>query len=264
MRAGFSDYTLVVGCDERTQEQLRGTWPTWRRYRPELLNQPMVVICDARLSPDPDWWRKRLHWLDHPAWRPFLWDWPAPDDGITREVSQRERMLTAFIRVARVISTAWYLKIDTDVVATAGGPVILPEWVAKTDEGVPALVASAWGYTKPGDFVDDLQDWADKLPQLRCFKRLDLPSGRGIKRFRHPRICSWICLINTGFGLLANQLSPHPNPLPAPSQDTYHWYVAARRGDRIQRVSFKRLGWHTYSKNAAREDVIRGLMEGDG
>lgn len=224
----------------------------------------MRVICDGRLSPDPDWWRRQLHWLDHPAWKPFVWDWPTPEDGIAREVSQRERMLSAFIRIAPAITTSWYLKVDTDVVASAAGPVIDPEWLARDSKGaIPAIVASPWGYTKPGDWVDDLQDWADKHPELDAFPRLDLPSGRGQRRFGHPRICSWICLINTAFGNICNQLAPPPGPLPCPSQDTYHWYIAARRGERIERVRFKRRGWHTISSDRVRAEMVKSLIEGE-
>lgn len=181
-----------------------------------------------------------------------------------REVSQRERMLTAFIRIAPAINTAWYLKVDTDVVVSAAGAVIDPEWLQRDASGaVPSLVASPWGYTKPGDWVDDLQAWADQHPQLQQYPRLELPSGRGQRRFGHPRICSWICLINTAFGVLANSLAPPPGPLPVPSQDTYHWYVAARRQERIQKVRFKRRGWHTISKDRVRAEMVRTLINGE-
>ena len=52
------DFTTVVGVDEAHLEELRLTWPTWARHRPELLVQPLLLVCDGDRT--ESFWRARL------------------------------------------------------------------------------------------------------------------------------------------------------------------------------------------------------------
>ena len=114
-------------------------------------------------------------------------------------------MLAGFVQVpARDARTPWYLKIDTDVVATGAGEWIRPEWFQPDERGeTPVFVASPWGYSTPRYVMDLLDDWADGVPALAA------PDGR----------------------------------LPCPSQDSYLSYCAARLGCRTLRVRMSNYHW---------------------
>lgn len=252
-----TDFTIVVGVDERTSSQWQGTWPTWRRFHPDILDRPLLVLADAWCG-DTDFWLRRLRWLDHPAWSLALWDWPNGDR--TREsmadVTQRERMLTAYVKIpGAVVETEYWCKIDTDAVATAAVPWVDPDWF----RGNPAIVASPWSYTKPAAWLPRLDEWAKGV---ELFSALPPPAvgvvDPAARTHRHPRIASWICFVDTIWSGRVAQYAP--DRLPVPSQDTYHWYCAARRGDRIRRVKFKRFGWTNVSPARRRAELVAFLM----
>lgn len=250
----FLEFTTVVGCDARYCKQFAMVWPTWRRYKPEILASPLLVVCDAAAG-GQSWWRRRLDWLDHPDWRVVLWDWPGRQAGRSDAVSQRERMLSAFVYApCEHVQTRYWLKLDTDAVATAPGAWFDREWFA----GSPALVSSPWPYTKPGVWIDRLEEWGDGHPQLGAFASLGLRSPPGAATFRHARIASWLCFVRSDFGRLAASYAP--KRLPVPSQDTYHWYVAARRGERITRRRMKDYGWAPIHNDGRRRRLIDEVM----
>ncbi|NUQ65972.1 MAG: hypothetical protein HUU20_26220 [Pirellulales bacterium] len=243
-------FTTVVACDVRHCDQLAMVWPTWRRCKPEIAASPLLLVCDARAGGEA-WWRRRLDWLDHADRRIVLWDWPR-GEGIGREaVTQRERMLTAFVHApCKYVDTPYWLKIDTDTVATAAGPWYDPAWFAEA----PALVASPWGYTRPGVWIDQLEAWADRHAQLGLFEPLGLRVASGAGAVRHRRLASWLCFVNTAWSRLAASYSPQR--LPVPSQDTYHWYLAARRGDGIVRARMKNFGWASIHNDRRRQWLV--------
>ncbi len=261
--------TTVVALDNHTERQLRGVWPTWRLHKRELLARPMIALCDYAIGDDRVW-RHRLKWLDHPNLHLFSWDWwidgrrvdgrstrgykqPATvPDGMT----QRERMLTAFVHLApQVVETPYWCKIDTDVVATNSEPWIDPAWFASQ----PALIASPWGYTKPAHWPGTLDRWGDGIEDLRRHPGLGLPEPKPDQQtIRHKRIASWVCLVNTIWSRYASSLSP--GRLPVPSQDTYHHYVATRLGSGIVTARMSRRGWRTVSSDRRRARLVEEVL----
>ncbi len=249
--------TLVLGVDERTVRQLEGVWPTWRLYLQQWLSWPVLFICDAKAG-GADYWNRRLAFTKPLGeWALALWDWPTLDidaEGMT----QRERMLTAFVRVPpAVIETRYWLKLDTDVVATAQFARCLPGWF----QDRPALVASAWHYTKPATWPALLDDWADTVPALNHpgMRRMDLPPVEpGQETIRNKRIASWCCYVLTAFSKIAADCAP--DRLPIPSQDTYHHYIAYRRGDPIQKVAFKNMGLACITSDRRRKRLVDEVL----
>ncbi|NQU12082.1 hypothetical protein HQ590_14905 [bacterium] len=248
-------WTLCLVLDQRTLGQLRGVWPTWCRHKPEIQDHRLVVICDWAAGNDR-WWRHQLRWLDHPNLTIVGWDWPASDDSEMGAMTQRERMLTAWVRVPpMVVNTDYWLKIDTDVVATRSGPWVLDEWFADK----PAIVAPRWGYTKPATLPGDLDRWARTVPALKPLRSLDLAEpDPGQKRIGHRRICSWFCFVDTLFSRTAADYAP--GRLPVPSQDTYHWYVAWRCGEGIRRIKPKNHGWKTVNSDRGRARLVTEVL----
>ncbi len=83
-------------------------------------------------------------------------------------------MLTGLVFAAQEVETPWYLKIDTDVVATPCRRWLDPRWFEPDAKGRPcAFIASPWSYTKPAEWIDRLEEW--KSPSLtEALKAFDL------------------------------------------------------------------------------------------
>jgi len=253
------DYTTVLAVDKETSRDLRGVWPTWRMLKPQLLQHPMLVICDAQAG-DTIYWEHRLRFLrEHPRLRLVQWDWPNQDDSDLANMDQRERMLTAFVKVPpAMVETPYWLKIDCDVVAHAPGDFIKLQWFAPGQ--YPSLIGPGWHYTKPATLPGILDRWAATIPQLAPFPALNLPEPEPDEEIiATKRVCSWFMFISTAFSKLAADLCP--GRLPVPSQDTLHWYIAQRRGDNIIRHQFRNDGWQTISGRRRREALIAKVIE---
>ena len=154
----LGEITLVLGLDAAHLEELRWTWPTWMRFKPELREMPALVFYDpAQIVPE------RVSFIhQHPNVRWVPWEMPAAGN-------QREKMITGFVQVpAREVQTPWYLKLDTDAVATGPGPWIKEEWFLPSGRGRTATMVSAkWTYSKPHDVIQRLDEWAKGLRRLR-------------------------------------------------------------------------------------------------
>lgn len=248
------DFTTVVAVDANHLEDLRLAWPTWRKHKPEILERPLLVIADAMAGDARDW-RLRLAWLDHPSRSIALWDWPNRDDSEMAGVTQAERMFTAFVHVPpAVVTTAYWMKLDVDTIATSHGDWLQKKWFRDR----PTVIASPWGYTKPAKFVDDLNRWARGVSGLSELDEKHRVTDPAARHFRSPRWCSWLAFLDTTWSRYASGLAP--GRLPCPSQDTYHWYIADRRGDRVVTAKMKRHGWNNCSGRRRRQQLAREAL----
>ena len=243
---GF-DYTLVVGVDQRHLKQLELVWPTWIKHKPSLLKQPMVVFYDRDCVKEQDVTKV----VRHPNLRTCSW----PPDGVTYQGDtntkwhhpQRYKMLAGFVHVpALTVETPYWLKLDTDVVATGQDDWINPEWFI----GDPGIVAHRWGFTKPPEQMQQLDAWVEKFRNdmhLLYFKpALNLVPEPGASKVNHPRIISWCGFFSTLVTRLAAGFANRTIgecQLPVPSQDGFLWYVAKRMEFRIVRTIMKDKGW---------------------
>lgn len=244
--AGF-DYTLVIGVDERHLHQLSLVWPTWIKHKPSLLQHPMVVFYDRDCVKE-DAVTKVVR---HPNLRLCSW----PPDGITYQGDpnskwyhpQRYKMLAGFVHVpALTVETPYWLKLDTDVVATGKDNWIHDEWF----KDLPAIVAHRWGFTKPPEQIQLLDAWVaqykHKLLLLAGKPAVDLKPEPGASKVNHPRIISWCGFFSTWLTRLASGFASTTvgeYQLPVPSQDGYLWYVAKRLDYPIVRTIMKDKGW---------------------
>ena len=260
------DYTLVVGVDDFHLRQLAVTWPTWKRHKPSLLKHPMLVFYDR------DQVREEhvRAVVDHPGMTAV--EWPRTPDvtyaGGDDKWSdpQRYKMLAGFVYVpAMRVSTRYWLKLDTDTVATGRDDWIDDEWFADS----PAIVCQKWSFTKPPDQMLKLDEWAERseIPAFKGTAPLRLAPEPGWSRVRHKRIISWCGFFKTSMteaAACAAVWSCGVGQLPVPSQDGFLWYWAARCELRIKRLDFKSRGWEHWSSNgnvraAAERAMNRGL-----
>lgn len=253
------DFTTVVGVDAAHLEQLQLVWPTWRRHKPDLLKHSMVVFYDVMQVSGADVYRS----VDHPDLQAVPWGehvYRGGDDKWTN--AQRYKMLAGHVYIpAMQVRTKYWLKIDTDTVASGCPDWIDPGWFANE----PDIVSQPWGYTKPADQMQRLDEWADKFKVPLNLPRLDLPVAEGASLVRHQRIISWIGFFRTGtlgrFSANAAGLTCGYGNLPVRSQDGYHWYYATRMGWEIQRHDFRRLGWEHHSRLDNIKQAVERVMK---
>ncbi len=230
------EFTTVVAVDAEHVLELEASWPTWVRFKPEILDRPLLVIADRAVG-DEAWWLERLSaFLSHSDLR------VAPWNGVDNY--QRAKMLAGLVFVPPLfVTTPYWLKLDTDTVATRAGSWIDPSWF----DSKPAIISQPWGYTTPASMLSDLDAWALQFPdrwQAGPPERGPVHEKRGKERVNHRRIISWCCFVETEFSKLAVDLAIQGGgSLPVPSQDTYHWYLASRLGRPIVTDNMKALGW---------------------
>lgn len=252
------DFTTVVAVDAKTVAFAAHSIPTWRRNQPLLWKLPLVVLFDRRHFYDESLVALQ-ELFDHPN-AEFV-PWP-PDRAAKLEYeTQRERMLSAFVYAPAVapIETPYWCKIDLDSIALRPSPWPLSEWF----EGNPVWVASPWGYTKPADQMARLDAWANEVDALQHFPALNLPVAAGAKRCVHKRMCSWLSFYRTEWSHGAAHIaavSCGAYRIPVPSQDGYHWYVAARRGERGRHVSMKKFGWTNHCRLSRLKTAAAGIL----
>jgi hypothetical protein len=246
MRA--EDFTTVIAVDEKHQHELKYAWRTWEKLKPEITNAKVILIYDAKevdvnKNPFIDFIVQRKNVT------PMSWN---PPDGIYKD--QREKMLTSFFPAMNLVDTKWYLKIDTDCIATTNDV----GWLAPEHYvGDPVFVSNPWGYTKPQNTFDLMDDWGDKMDLLNKFPRLALPYDKNSDLVRHDRIISFVYLGLTEWTKQMMSLCEKDGnfKLPFPSQDTFMWYCAARRKENFKRLKYKKFGfehWHSFGNIKSR------------
>jgi len=251
MKARGMKFTTVVAVDVQHAEELRLVWPTWRRHRPELLASPLLLICDGAIPLIQ--WERRLDFVDHSRRQLVGWEMPG--------VSQREKMLTALVlAVARHVATPWYLKLDTDTMAAEPGQWVQPGWFELDEAGrLPVFVSQPWGYTKPADAIERLDEWGDRIPSLKEFPRLNLRAPPGWSRVKSRRIISWCFFGNSAW--TQEVASYCPGRLPVASQDTFLWYCAARSKQHFRVVRMTSVGWRHIHRRRALDAACREALE---
>ena len=242
-------YTLVVGLDYKHLVQLSHTWPTWKLHKPNLLKAPMLAFHDGSIDEE----LIREH-IDHPYLQVVQWQagvtYPGtPGDKWTDP--QRYKMLAGFVHVPpRFVETPYWLKIDTDTIATGHSNWIDPKWF----EEPAAIVAHPWSFTKPPGQMLALDDWvavnSSELGSLGRTEPLKLIPKPDASRLGHKRIISWCGFFHTRFSSEVSHKIERvcgEGMLPVPSQDGTHWYFAKRLDYRIVRANMKQRGWEHWS-----------------
>lgn len=244
--------TVCIAVDEEHADELELVYPTWCRYKPWLVHLPFHVYCDD--ARPVEWWNRRLSFLDRSHIDFWLWS--------SECSTQREKMLSALVYgPPETVKTQYFIKIDTDVVATGPfqGCELSGEWFAAN----PVFVASPWGYTKPADAIARLDAWGDRTPGVNCHPPLELPYDAASRRIVHGRIISWLYFGRTDWHAWAAGLLKGGR-LPIPSQDTYLWYLARRCECVYGAIRFSQLGWRHVGSSVRRlRSVVSMAMPSD-
>jgi hypothetical protein len=262
------DLTVVVGLDHTTLEQWRISLPNLAMFRPALFYKPWVIFYDwRRLNGNAIVDVIEHNGLDR---SPHIRLHPWPPSGIddAQYPTQRARMLTGFVYAVREVKTAWWMKIDTDVLAVGNTKQWLEtQWFRRgggRSRRYNVMIAPSWGYTKVKGVLADRQlphatrsanIWAETLETFgdKAFDTPRLGLSRHVvgNKITMSRTCSWVSYYRTSWTLRVAELAERlvgPCQLPIPSQDTYHWYCAERGQERYLKANQKRRQWINISK----------------
>lgn len=226
------DITLFSTVDHSNESTLLENWKTWMKFNPWLRQTPAVVLCHRVPAPRLE----RLLRQHHATVQCKSWEADESKSG-------REAWGDAWLRfVAREVATEWFLKIEPEAVATRPEKWLKAEWLRPGPTGKElAFIAPRWGYSKPSQILDVLNDWADNHASLRSFSRLNVGVS-GDDRVYHDAISSWLLFGNTRWFRELEALVPEG--IPCQSFDTFIAFYAARRGDHFVRWPLKEHGWN--------------------
>jgi len=248
------DFTLVIAIDDKHLGQLIHSYPTWMRFKKELTTCPILIIYDTHTVEIQDSRLDVLREYNNNI-KFTAWD---PPEGLYE--NQRGKMLTSLVFAPTyAVETPWYVQIDTDSFAYNDKKWIYDDWF----EGDYNFIASPWGYTKPSNALELMDDWADNIPGLKEYPRLDVPYHKDWKRVCHRRIASWIIFCKTEWcKKMARIASPTEKyfKLPVSSQDTFFCYCAERRKEAYHRAKFKKFGWKNTSRTRRLLKAIKDMV----
>lgn len=219
------DVTIVTACDEKYVEILKETFPNWVKYK-KINEFPIIVFVNGMSLDD-----KRLDFLREYNVKLIEWD-------MSNVENHREKMLSAFVfGTAEYVETDYWLKIDADSFATDDRELITE------DMKKYAFCGHKWGYSRP-EHIRQLDVWA-KNHWKRKLKNANPMINEGRvegRRFYHntKRTISYIQLHKTKFTKFCVGLLKEKR-LPAPTQDTFMFYVANRfNPESVGIMNFKR------------------------
>jgi len=221
------NFSTVIAIDLAHFKEFQLASLTWKKWRPEIWQNPMLVFVDTAPPPRGEscgWWRRKIErCIDHPNMQVIGW----PD---VPGATQRHRMLSAFVYgAAEHVKTPYLLKLDTDTLCLPCPPQSRwhQDWMDKRKNY--CYVSGSWGYTRGIPMWRQLLEWAKTVPEFQGKPEVPGVIDEAKNAVRHQRIISFFFWAQTSF--IKTVASLHPGPLmPIASQDTLCFYVATRLG----------------------------------
>lgn len=225
----MKDTTLIQVIDSTHIDELKSSWKTWNELKPEITALPLHIVYDSQIE-------SRLTEIQHIIDRPNVVLQKFTNVNLYN--SQRSAMLTSFFEGIRNIKTKYYLKLDTDCIATNDDKNWLKE-ISDIDEY--KFISKGWGVSKK-DYFDTMQSWKELegVPKIEKFTIKDCG-----KKVKCPRIISWFFLCNVEWNNYWSEKCWKGDhyELPISSHDSFLWHIAERVGDKYKRVDFKQHGF---------------------
>jgi hypothetical protein len=249
----YIDTTIVTACDAYYVDILQHTFANWRKYKGIDKHPVIVFVHGLDIKTDP-----KLEFLRLPNVTMIPWK-------MENAENHREEMLSAFVfGSAEHVKTEYWLKLDADSYATDDRPFIL-EKMKKF-----AFCGHKWGYSRPYH-IQALDTWAKGHWKRKLRKAAPMITEGKVEgnRFYHnsKRTISFIQLHKARFtrfcvGLIRPDEKTGLKRLPAPTQDTFMFYVANRFDpDTVGIMNFKRECGFTQGRGKMGADHIKKCVE---
>lgn len=249
----YIDTTIVTACDEYYVDILKHTFANWRKYKNIDKYPVMVFVHGMDVKTDP-----RLDFLRLPNVEMIPWK-------MENAETHREEMLSAFVLgTAEHVVTDYWLKLDADSYATDDRPFIL-EKMKKF-----AFCGHKWSYSRPCH-IQTLDAWAKGhwKRKLRKAPPMITEGKAEGNRFYHNsrRTISFIQLHKARFtrfcvSLIRPDEKTGLKRLPAPTQDTFMFYVANRFDpETVGVMNFKKECGFTQGRGKLGADHIKQCVD---
>lgn len=196
-----NNFTIVTAVTPEYKDILHWGIGSWG-YKPQFRNCPLIVYYNGMREKDLQFTKKVFKDV-----RLIPWSM----EGIE---SKSELMFSSFVFGAACdVTTKYYMKLDADAYCFSSDDI----W--SNDDFTFDLVGHKWHYTKPGWFIQKLDN---------IYNKTNLPIDLNLRHFSHKRIESYCCLHRTEWvKQIANKFNGR---LPVPSHDTSLWYYANKEG----------------------------------
>jgi hypothetical protein len=201
----MNDFTIVTGISKNYLEKAKLTIPTWR-FKNQFKDKKLVIFYSELEERQLKFFKTLFNDVEL-----IKWDMEEYD-------STRELMLSAFLLGVDHIKSSHYVKLDCDVFFTDDQDIF------KEEHFEHDVFSISWGYTKPGEWLRYLDEWAtsNNIEGVNMFK--DVVFDKLVHP--HKRFTSNICLHKTQH--VKNIIKKCPKRLPIPSHDTFLWYMTER------------------------------------
>jgi len=221
------DFAVVTAVSPGYLEKMKLTLPTWVK-KPQVKAAPLYVLA----------YQMKMEELEFI--RDYFPNFVVIPVGINHPELKKWDIFRAFFFHTQYIKNPLWAKIDCDTFFKDDQDLF------DDKDATFDLVGNGWGYTKPAIWVQQLNQWAEKikLPGLP----IPITDQQASERiFRYKRICSWICLHKTNFTREIWAWCLGNNDIPVPSHDTLAWYMAERLLKPWNKKNFRKLGADTSS-----------------
>lgn len=223
------DFTIVTACNKDYLEKLKATLPTWP-IKPQFKGKPIIVLYNGIEE-------KQLEFVKKHFPKYTFINWSMKDVDNTREL-----MLSSFVYIANKIDTPYYVKIDSETYFTNSRDVF------DSRDFTFDIVGHSWGYTKPGYYLDILDNF---------FFNKNIPINKEQTVRAQHRFASFLCLHKTEF--VKEVISKIGDKLPVPSHDTLLWYCAENFKNRTW--SSKKLKRFGVGQNSRLKKILLGIKQ---
>lgn len=161
--------TIVVAVDNHHLDELQTSLPSWIKYK-EFNKYPFLVIYDDS--------QLQLDDVRFDIFKNINVSYIPVQKGNYN--SQREKMLTALtVLPGKHVKTDWYLKIDTDCIATNYDKWFDESWLNKKY----VFITNKWNSTKPANAIELLDNWSANKFDNR-YEKLNLPYNKNDKSIK--------------------------------------------------------------------------------
>lgn len=219
------EFTTVVAIDDEHLREFHQTAYTWAAWSP-IVCRRMLLLIDAQLK-NRSLLATIIAHLGEYVGAQVTYDVVLPNP----EISQRRRMLEALTSLPpKSVESEYTLKLDTDVVAVDDIANFIKPAVFDMS---PAIVAPRWGYTKPVEWMAEMEAWGQGFELLK--NRGPAWEKRG-EIAKHPRVISWFAFLRTDWTKQVLEFLPPEGHLPIPSHDTFLWWMSCAMGEENERV----------------------------
>lgn len=195
------DFTIVTAVTEDYLRLLYWNVGSWV-YKPQFKNRQLIVYYNGFNE-------RKLNFVKdvYPNAKFIKWEMQGVE-------SKSELMFSSFVFGAvNDVKTPYYMKLDADAYCINSCDV----W--DDNDLQYDLVGHKWHYTKPGYFIQQLDNYYNKTENVIDFN---------LRHFKHRRIESYCCLHRTEW--VKNIADKLNGRLPVPSHDTTLWYYANKEG----------------------------------